>query len=44
MEGMQIVTLVILLVGLVVVAVAAMRKGFDSRFSHGRKYDHPRSW
>ncbi len=44
MEGIQIVTLVILLAGLVVVDVAAVRRGFDSRFRHGCKYDHPRSW
>ena len=44
MEGIQIVTLVILLVGLVVVDVAAVRRGFDSRFNQGCKYDHPRSW
>ncbi|HEX8597579.1 MAG TPA: hypothetical protein VF952_03590 [Chloroflexia bacterium] len=44
MEGIQVVTLVILLVGLVIVDVLAMRRGFDSRFSHGCKYDHPRSW
>ncbi len=44
MEGMQILGVVIFLVGLVVVDFAALRKGFDSRFSPNMKYERPRSW
>jgi hypothetical protein len=44
MEGMQIVTLVVFLVGLVGLDVAALWRGSDSRFKGEHKYEHPRTW
>lgn len=44
MEGIQIIGVVIFLAGLVAVDVAAMRRGFDSRFRMDCKYDNSRPW
>ena len=44
MDGMQIVALVLFVVGLVGLDLAAIRGGFDSRFSRDSKYEHPHTW
>ena len=45
MDGMQIVGLIILLVGLVAVDVMALRGGYDSRYRwDSPEYEHHKAW